>query len=159
MNKYWLFPVLAIAAVTASLIHAITSEKPPKYEDNVATFAHSMKIEGFQIQDAHAADRHKLAVFTMTPGAMTGITLGVHLAGPNGELVEKVGEFEVSKYCTGTSPLTCSIPLSLDGFERSQNLGLAAYKIPGQLLEVTYGRSDWDGHRALFFTNGYHAVP
>lgn len=148
MQKYYIVPALATAAIMTSMIYSLATMDPPT--DGEATHADGLKIYDIQFSDSYANDAHKIAEFKLLPGTESGLNLALHLNDDKKNIISKVGEFPVSEYCQGDKILNCKMPINNESYMKAATLGIAAYKVPGQLLAVQDGVSDWDGHRALF---------
>lgn len=116
-------------------------------------FADGTTISDVRFDPTDSLDKHKLAVMKVVRGKESSLAFAVHLNDDKQNIAENEGDFELAKFCTGSDVLTCSIPLSLNGFEHSKSLGIVAYSKPGTQLQVKEGHSDWDGHRAIIPTN------
>ncbi|KQM46827.1 hypothetical protein ASE80_15185 [Pseudomonas sp. Leaf15] len=152
MSKFWIIPAVAVAAIVAGIIYTSTATQSP-VASKKTVFADGTTISDLRFDSTDSLDKHKLAVMKVARGKESGLSFAVHLNDDKQAIAENVGDFELAKFCTGTDVLTCSIPLSLSGFEHSKSLGVVAYSTPGVQLVVKEGRSDWDGHRAIFPTN------
>ncbi|MDL2186703.1 hypothetical protein P5706_21165 [Pseudomonas sp. ChxA] len=158
MKKYWPIPAIAVAAIATIMIYSMASIEKPRVVDGRAVFADGTTISQIKFESSDAEDKHKVAILTIKPGAEKGLSFAVHLNDSSKKIYSNVGDFPLAKYCKGDTTLECSIPISREEFDKSVTMGIAAYVTPGQLIAVTEGQSDWDGHRALFQTLAYHGV-
>ncbi|MBN2975183.1 hypothetical protein [Pseudomonas lactucae] len=152
MSKFWIISAVVIAAVVAGVIYTSTATVSPAVSKSVV-FVDGTTISDLRFDSTDSSDKHKLAVMKVVPGKESGLSFAVHLNDDKQNIAENVGDFALAKFCTGGDVLTCAIPISLNGFERSKSLGVVVYSKPDAQLQVKEGRSDWDGHRAIFPTN------
>ena len=150
MKKYWLIPAIAVAAVAASMIYSMLSIEKPKIVDGKVTFIDGTTISEVKYESSDSVDKHKVALIKITPGTLTGLSFAIHLNDSSQKILSNVGDFPLAKYCQGDKLLECIIPISREDFENAVTLGIAAYAIPGQLVQIKEGRADWDDHRAIF---------
>lgn len=152
MNKYWAIPAVAVTAITASMIYMMTNIEKPKVADGKATFVDGTTISEVRFESSDAVDKHRIAVIKLVTGTTKGLSFAVHLNDSTQKIFSNVGDFPLAKYCQGEKVLECSIPISREDFDKSVTLGIAAYTVPSQLIEVKEGKADWDNHRAIFST-------
>jgi hypothetical protein len=134
------------------MVYAMASIEKPKIVDGNVTFVDGTKISEVSYQSSDSVDKHKIALIKLIPGTQTGMTFAIHLNDSSQKILSNVGDFPLSQYCKGDKSLECTIPIARDEFEKSVTLGIAAYVTPGQLIQITEGRADWDDHRAIFST-------
>jgi hypothetical protein len=152
MKKYWIIPAVALVAIAGSMVYSMSSIDKPAVAQGSATFIDGTKISEVRFESTDAEDKHKNAVIKLVPGTEKGLSFAVHLNDSDRKILTNVGDFPLATYCKGDAVLECIIPIGHDAFDKSVSLGIAAYKIPGQLLQVKEGVSDWDDHRAIFST-------
>ncbi|MCF5262679.1 hypothetical protein [Pseudomonas sp. PA-5-4A] len=131
------------------------SIEKPNIVDGKVTFIDGTHISKIKFDASDAEDRHKVAEITLTSGTQEDLNFAIHLNDSSQKIIFNVGDFPLKKYCQGKAVLKCSIPISRKEFEQSVSMGVAAYKVPGQLIQVKEGRADWDDHRALFSTGNH----
>ncbi|RJX79977.1 hypothetical protein [Pseudomonas sp. LS-2] len=152
MKKYWIIPAIAIVAIAGGMVYSMSTPDKTVVVQNSATFVDGTKITDVKFQPSDAADKHLVAVIKLVPGTEKGLSFAVHLNDADKKILTNVGDFPLATYCKGDAALECNIPIASDSFDKSSSLGIAAYKIPGQLMQVREGVSDWDDHRAIFLT-------
>jgi hypothetical protein len=145
-------PAVAALAILSFFLYNLTQIERPEVVEGAVTFGDGTVVSDLRYDYSGAEDGHRVAVVKLTPGTETDLTFALHLNDEKQNIVAKVGEFKLSQYCKGEQVKECIFPISREGLDRSASLGIAAYKVPGSLLQVKEGRSDWDNHRALFPT-------
>ncbi|MBN2974697.1 hypothetical protein [Pseudomonas lactucae] len=158
MNKYWILPVVAIAAIAASKFYSNTTIEKNTSADAKAALIDGTKISQVKFESFGAEDKHNVAVLTINPGTENGLTFAIQLNDLNQKVITNVGDFPAEKYCKGEKVLECSIPIPKEVFDRSMTIGIATYAMNGQLIKVKSGRADRDGNRSLFPTFAYHGA-
>ena len=152
MNKYWIIPAFATVAMATGMIYSMLSIEKANVVDGNITFIDGTHISSIKFESSDTEDRHKVAEITLTSETQEDLNFAIHLNDSSQKITFNVGDFPLKKYCQGKAVLKCSIPISRKEFEQSVSMGIAAYKVPGQLIQVKEGRADWDDHRALFPT-------
>ncbi|MDT6917593.1 hypothetical protein [Pseudomonas atacamensis] len=152
MKKYWLIPALAIIAITTSMVYSMASIEKPTSVDGKVIFIDGTTISDLSYQPTDTEDKHKVVFFKLAPGTQAGLIFAIHLNDSNQKILINAGDFPLAKYCQGGKVLECRFPIPDKALEQSETLGIAAYAIPGQLIQIQEGRADWDDHRAIFPT-------
>ncbi|UIN54934.1 hypothetical protein [Pseudomonas kribbensis] len=152
MKKYWLIPATAIAAITISMVYSMVSIEKAKFVDGKAIFIDGTTISDLSYQPTDTEDKHKVVFFKLAPGKQSSLVFAIHLNDSSQKILTNAGDFPLEKYCQGEKILECRMPIPRQAFDQSRTLGIAAYSIPGQLIQIQEGKADWDDHRAIFPT-------